>query len=310
MSGLVKGIKKVFKKVVKFVKKYWKVIVIAAAIYFTAGVALSYFGGTASFASSLPGFGVNGVFSKAATFIGFQGSSTVASGLSMTSGAWLGHAGAAMGTTLTAAEAAAIQAGSSVGAMTASGAHAVVPAGTVSGNVAGAGEILSVAEPVAGAATGAGAGAGAGAGGGAGAGAGATSTTDALVKAMTTATKLQVGTTLIKTAAGLLSPSEEDLIEKKHALEWGQAFGVDRSGNRQFGWGTGQASAPGPAGGGSSYAPQQGYSSQGGGGSMYAAQGGGQSFLEQPYQVAQQSQVPNTQQQDFIVQPQPAGGAA
>lgn len=306
MSGLVKAVKKVFKKAVKFVKKYWKVIVIAAAIYFTAGVALSYFGSTAGFASAMPGFGTGGIFSKAAVAIGFQGSAGVASGLSMTSGAWAGAAGAAYGTTLTAAEVAALQSGAATAGLTASGQHTLTYA-TAEGAAAGSG---SGAGLVAEGAAAGGAGAGGAGAGGAGAGAGATSTTDALVKAMTTATKLQVGTTLIKTAAGLLSPSEEDLIEKKHELEWGQAFGVDRSGNRQFGWGTGQASAPGPAGGGSSYAPQQGYSSQGGGGSMYAPSGGGQSFLDQPYQVASQATQAPSQQQDFIVQPQPAGGMA
>lgn len=41
MGGVVKGIKKAFKAVGHFVKKYWKVIVIAAAIYFTAGMAMA-----------------------------------------------------------------------------------------------------------------------------------------------------------------------------------------------------------------------------------------------------------------------------
>jgi hypothetical protein len=41
MGGLVKGIKKVFKAVGGFVKKYWKVVAIAAAVYFTAGIALA-----------------------------------------------------------------------------------------------------------------------------------------------------------------------------------------------------------------------------------------------------------------------------
>lgn len=309
MSGLVKAVKKVFKKAVKFVKKYWKVIVIAAAIYFTAGVALSYFGSTAGFASAMPGFGVNGIFSKAAIAIGFQGSAGVASGLSMSAGgAWAGAAGASFGTTLTAAEVGALQSGAATAGLTASGQHTLTYA-TAEGAAAGSGSAAGLGVAEGAAAGGAGAGAGAG-GAGAGAGAGANASTDALVKAMTTATKLQVGTTLIKTAAGLLSPSEEDLIEKKHELEWGQAFGVDRAGNRTYGWGTGQASAPGPGGGGSSYAPQQGYSSQGGGGSMYAPTGGGQSFLDQPYQVANNATQAPSQQQDFIVQPQPAGGMA
>jgi len=44
MSKVVKGIKKAFKSVVKVVRKIWKPLVIAAAVYFTAGAALSYFG--------------------------------------------------------------------------------------------------------------------------------------------------------------------------------------------------------------------------------------------------------------------------
>lgn len=53
MSGVVKGVKKVFKKVGKAVKKLWKnkivrAIVIAAAIYFTAGAAAAYFAAPAA----------------------------------------------------------------------------------------------------------------------------------------------------------------------------------------------------------------------------------------------------------------------
>ena len=91
MSGLIKGIKKVFKKVTKFVKKYWKPILAAVAIYFTAGVALSYFSATAPFASAMPGFGATGIFTKAATWMGFAGSAQVSSTLSQASGAWLGY---------------------------------------------------------------------------------------------------------------------------------------------------------------------------------------------------------------------------
>lgn len=78
MSGVVKGVKKIFKKVVKVVKKIIKPLAIAAAVYFTAGVAMSYFGPTQAFASTLPGFASaagpgTGIFSTAATKLGIGG---------------------------------------------------------------------------------------------------------------------------------------------------------------------------------------------------------------------------------------------
>lgn len=62
MSGLVKGIKKVFKKIGKVLKKIIKPLAIAVAVYFTAGIALSYFAPTAGFAASMPGFASGGLF--------------------------------------------------------------------------------------------------------------------------------------------------------------------------------------------------------------------------------------------------------
>lgn len=79
MSGVVKGVKKVFKAVGKFVKKIAKPVLVAAAVYFTGGLALSAFGPTQAFAASLPGFGISstgaatGIFSKAASVIGLDG---------------------------------------------------------------------------------------------------------------------------------------------------------------------------------------------------------------------------------------------
>jgi len=61
MSGVAKGVKKVFKKVGKFVKKIIKPVAIAAAVYFTGGLALSAFPATASFAASMPGFAGGGI---------------------------------------------------------------------------------------------------------------------------------------------------------------------------------------------------------------------------------------------------------
>lgn len=70
MSGVLKKIGKVFKKIVK--SKIFKAVLIAAAVYFTAGVALA--AGGSAFAASLPGItaagqavGLSGVGAIAAT---------------------------------------------------------------------------------------------------------------------------------------------------------------------------------------------------------------------------------------------------
>ena len=78
MSKVVKGIKKGVKKVGKVIKKAAPYVLMAAAAYFTAGVALSYFGPTAGFAASMPGFGTAGIFTKAATFVGLSGPASAA----------------------------------------------------------------------------------------------------------------------------------------------------------------------------------------------------------------------------------------
>jgi len=88
MSGVVRSVKKVFKKVVKTVKKVVKkivkvvkkvlpVVLAAAAIYFTAGMAVGTFGGAAQQAwlSSMPGWsasgaGWSGMFTRAANTLG------------------------------------------------------------------------------------------------------------------------------------------------------------------------------------------------------------------------------------------------
>ena len=62
MSGIIKGIKKVFRKVGKVLKKIIKPLAIAVAVYFTAGLALSAFAPTAGFAASMPGFAGGGLF--------------------------------------------------------------------------------------------------------------------------------------------------------------------------------------------------------------------------------------------------------
>jgi hypothetical protein len=55
VSNLVKGVQKVFKKTVQVVKKIAPYVAMAAAIYFTAGIAMAAFPATASFAAAMPG---------------------------------------------------------------------------------------------------------------------------------------------------------------------------------------------------------------------------------------------------------------
>lgn len=214
MSGLVKGVKKVFKKAVKFVKKYWKVIAIAVAVYFTAGVALSYFGSTAAFASSMPGFGAGGWMAKAATAIGFQGSASVASGLSMTSGAWAGSAAAAYGTTAAASSAALTPVAVTGTKVTAGGTIAQA-------NAASAAKAAAAASTAGGAAT------------------GVTAAESAIIKGMATSQKLATAQMLLSTASGLMSKGDDNmaLLERKHELENAQSFGVGRDGDTATGWG-------------------------------------------------------------------------
>lgn len=75
MSNVIKGVKKVFKKVTKVVKKIAPYAIAAAAIYFTAGVALSAMPATSAFAAGLPGFAGaggagTGILSKVAAKVG------------------------------------------------------------------------------------------------------------------------------------------------------------------------------------------------------------------------------------------------
>lgn len=215
MSGLVKKVKKVFTKVAKFVRKNFKYIAIAVAVYFTAGIALSYFGSTAAFASSMPGFGVGGIFSKAAVAIGFSGSSAVASGLSMTSGVF------GAGTT-------------AAGMIVPAGTLASEAAGVFTPVVAGASKVAAGSTIAGGAAEGAATKALVSAGGKAVVGTGSS----AVLKAASSAFKLQALSTLVSTVGGLFQESPSEAYEKQHALQWGQAFGVGREGSTESGWST------------------------------------------------------------------------
>ena len=91
MSKVVKGIKKAFRSVVKVVKKIWRPLVIAAAVYFTAGAALSYFGAGAASA------GVAGATTAAGAA---GGSAATAASAIMGSSAAVGATTMAAGTTL------------------------------------------------------------------------------------------------------------------------------------------------------------------------------------------------------------------
>ena len=66
MSGVVNAVKTVFQDVVNVVKQVAPVILVAAAVYFTAGMALSAFPATASFAAAMPGFASTGAIDLAA----------------------------------------------------------------------------------------------------------------------------------------------------------------------------------------------------------------------------------------------------
>jgi hypothetical protein len=60
MSGVLHSIGKVFSKVWDFIRPVAEIVVAAAAVYFTAGLALSAFPATAGFAAALPGFAAGG----------------------------------------------------------------------------------------------------------------------------------------------------------------------------------------------------------------------------------------------------------
>jgi hypothetical protein len=81
MSGVFKSIGKAFKAVGegiadigkgiwKVTKQIWKPALIAAAAYFTIGVASNSFG-SGELAASMPGFGEEGIFTKMSNFMGF-----------------------------------------------------------------------------------------------------------------------------------------------------------------------------------------------------------------------------------------------
>jgi len=116
MSKVVKGIKKVFRSVVKVVKKIWKPLVIAAAVYFTAGAAMSYFGAAGATAgvtgaTAAAGAGAaGGTAASAAAAI--HGAAATMGATTMAAGTTLG--GALAGTSVSAVASAAAAAGQAI----------------------------------------------------------------------------------------------------------------------------------------------------------------------------------------------------
>jgi len=235
MSGVVKGIKKVFKKVGKVIKKIAKPLIIAAAIYFTAGVALSYMGpASASFAASMPGFaaggGMGGMFATAATNIG------LGSGLAAGAAANAAAAGAAAATGMAASGAAF---GSTVGA--------AAPLGSTAGLLEGIGGVSTMGTSGLATATG-GAIGGATAGAGVGAAAnlaGASLSPGTVYKPLVdesikTAAKLSfadkalLASTGLQAVSALTGPTPEESYEAEYAAQAKvrkSYYGMDPKGN-------------------------------------------------------------------------------
>ena len=136
MSKVAKGIKKAFKKVLK--SKIFKAIVVAVAVYFTAGLILSAMPATASFAATMPGWGAGGMFSSAATSMGLGSLGASGSGLAATyagaSGAAAAGAGAATAATSTASSGAAAGGAAGTGASAAGAGGAVSATGATAVN--------------------------------------------------------------------------------------------------------------------------------------------------------------------------------
>ena len=229
MSKLWKGVKKVFKKVVKFVKKYWVYIAIAVAVYFTAGVALAAMPSTATFSAAMPGFGVGGMFSNAAVAMGATGAA--GSGIAGTvaaNAAAAAAAGAATTAALPGMSAAA--GGSGLGLGTSTGAVSAQAAGMMPGAVtAGTTGATAAGGTAAGSMGGAVAGTAAAATKAAAAG-GVISKTSAAVKGMSGLEKVALASTVFKGVGGLLSDSDDDINRKQHAREYGQSYGIGRDG--------------------------------------------------------------------------------
>lgn len=215
MSGVFKAIDKVFSKVWDFIRPVVEVVAIAAAVYFTAGVALSAFPSTAAFAAALPGFastgGVagEGVFSSLADSIGMGGglASGAATDAVAASGAASAGAATAFGADIPTAAAADAGAAGGAAAGGAGGGLAATP-------LAAAGDVAGTAG------TGVGASAATAAAGSTATGLASTAFTNKLLLA-------SVGANLI---GGLTAPSPTDIAAAKAGF-YGSYYGMDSNGS-------------------------------------------------------------------------------
>lgn len=234
MSGVIKAVKRVFKAVVKVVKKVWKPLLIAAAIYFTAGLALSAMPATASFAAAMPGFAGGGILG-AGIGAGATAGTGIFTHLASTLGlSTLGSAGGlvggalAHGTTVAALTGAGVSAGAvATGAAEAgaagliSGQAAAVAGNTASALVAGSGEAGGGATAT-------------GALGAAGSGAAAPTTMlgklGASIKGLSLSEKLILAQGGAKVVGAFIAPSQDEIADAQK--KWRGAFyGVNADGS-------------------------------------------------------------------------------
>jgi hypothetical protein len=228
MSGVVKTVKKVFKKVVNVVKKIIKPVLIGAAIYFTAGIALSAFASTAGFAASMPGFAGGGFLgtgigagSVAGTGLFSQGAVALGVGGGLTSGA--------IGAGTTVAELAAVYGPST--AIGAAGAAGVIPAGVASGAQA---TIAGNAAAIAGGTGAAGAAANVAAMGGVAPAAGLIPKAAGAVGSMSFSDKLLMTKIATDTAGALFGPTpaeEAEALAIEQAKFRGAFYGMNADGS-------------------------------------------------------------------------------
>jgi len=219
MSKLVKGIKKVFKKAVKFVKrvvksKVFKWVAMAVAVYFTAGVAMSYFGPTAGFSASMPGFGAGGWMTRAATAIGFNGPAAAAAGSKIAAANAAAAASGIYGPTATGGNIATagvkgITALEKTAALTKAGSSLAMSGGpTASTGGSFFSKMFKGGTP--------------------------TTTTEGATTGffggMSSAEKLMFAKTAFDFAGGLASDSQDDINRKQHERENQQMYGIGRDG--------------------------------------------------------------------------------
>jgi hypothetical protein len=217
MSGLFKEIGKVFSAVWDFVRPIVEVVAVAAAVYFTAGVAMSYFPATSAFAAALPGFASTGgiagegVFSSLASSIGLGGGLQAGAGADIIGADAASAAASGAVATANTADTATLAAQAAPAADTAVGSTAASAAGPSAASQAiqaSANQVASATIPAA------------GTGGG---------TAGALAKGMSLTDKLlfaSVGTNLV---SGLTAPSPTDIASAKAGF-YGSFYGTDSNG--------------------------------------------------------------------------------